>query len=274
MTAHQIHTALYVDGENFTIRCQEYARITEPKEDAHCLKKGVFAIPSIPAQARSGLTFWTHQPSRVPWLQREARIQSLREQLFVPDCVYWDFFGLDLAVACSFGQGLAAMPERCVYFATAPGNMMRQVEELLHNHGFNPRVFRRVKPDGFAKKMAEENMTVITRPKGLDIALATQILEDAEADNFHRCILFAGDEDYVPLVEAIKRRGKIVWVVFPEKYMAKSQGQLRLTCDRFIPYDPVLEIRCVKGRKDATTTMEEMRAHAKRGAEDSPEDTT
>ena len=62
------------------------------------------------------------------------------------------------------------------------------------------------------------------------------------SDNFDRCIIVAGDEDYVPLVEAVRRRGKHVWIVAIESALTKK-GRLRLDYDRFIPYDPVLGVR-------------------------------
>src|SRR5262249_20775940 len=109
--------------------------------------------------------------------------------------------------------------------------------------GFTPHVGLKVKRDDtFAKTMKAEGLTVISRPKPMDILLATRMLEDCMSDNFDRCIFVAGDEDYVPLVEAVRRRGKQVWIVAIERYLSKT-GTMRLACDRFISYDPVLAIR-------------------------------
>ena len=99
----------------------------------------------------------------------------------------------------------------------------------------------RRKPDSWAKELAAEGITVVSRPKPQDILLATRVLEDCMGDNFDRCIFVGGDEDYAPVLEAVRRRGKQVWLVAFARFMGK--GDLRLACDRFIAYDPVLGIR-------------------------------
>lgn len=45
------------------------------------------------------------------------------------------------------------------------------------------------------------------RSKRVDITLATEMLSHAHRKNYHIAILVAGDEDYVPLVEAVKSEG-------------------------------------------------------------------
>lgn len=53
------------------------------------------------------------------------------------------------------------------------------------------------------------------RSKRVDIALATDMLSHAHRKNYDISILVAGDEDYVPLVEAVKAEGRrvVVWFV-------------------------------------------------------------
>lgn len=46
----------------------------------------------------------------------------------------------------------------------------------------------------------------------MDISLATDLLGHATADQFDLAVLVAGDADYIPLIEAVKRLGKRVWV--------------------------------------------------------------
>lgn len=48
------------------------------------------------------------------------------------------------------------------------------------------------------------------RSKRVDISLATDMLQHAHRDNYDIAILVGGDEDYVPLVEAVKSEGKRV----------------------------------------------------------------
>lgn len=48
------------------------------------------------------------------------------------------------------------------------------------------------------------------RSKRVDISLATDMLQHAHRDNYDIAVLVGGDEDYVPLVEAVKAEGKRV----------------------------------------------------------------
>ena len=54
-----------------------------------------------------------------------------------------------------------------------------------------------------------------TRTKRVDISLAVDMLTHAHRKNYDLAILVAGDEDYVPLVEAVKAEGcrVVVWFV-------------------------------------------------------------
>jgi uncharacterized protein (TIGR00288 family) len=49
----------------------------------------------------------------------------------------------------------------------------------------------------------------------VDITLATEMLGHAHRKNYDIAVLVAGDEDYVPLAEAVKREGRqvVLWFV-------------------------------------------------------------
>jgi uncharacterized LabA/DUF88 family protein len=70
------------------------------------------------------------------------------------------------------------------------------VRKQISGLGFNPVVFKR---DSDQKKA-----------KGVDIALTKDMLSHAFRDNYQIAVLVAGDGDYVPLVEEVKRLGKLV----------------------------------------------------------------
>jgi len=74
-----------------------------------------------------------------------------------------------------------------------------EVRQSLRKLSFEPRIF----------KKSED------RSKGVDISLATDVLSHAFRDNFDLAVLIAGDADYVPLVEELKRLGRIVCVLLP-----------------------------------------------------------
>jgi uncharacterized LabA/DUF88 family protein len=92
----------------------------------------------------------------------------------------------------------------------------------LRKIGFEPRVFKR---------------EVKGRPsKGVDIALATDLLGHAFRNNLDAAVLLAGDGDYVPMVEEVKRLGKRVYVAFLAKDSSLNT-RLQLAADEFFPLE-------------------------------------
>jgi uncharacterized LabA/DUF88 family protein len=107
---------------------------------------------------------------------------------------------------------------RAHYYTSVQGDQRKTdgVRSSLWSLGFEPRVFR--KPKGKPSK-------------GVDISLATDMLRHAQQDHYDGAFLIAGDADFVPLVEEIKRLGKIVTVGF---FRGPGLGpELRLAADHF-----------------------------------------
>jgi uncharacterized LabA/DUF88 family protein len=78
----------------------------------------------------------------------------------------------------------------------------REIEDTLKSRGIeSPHVFKRTKSRG---------------SKRVDISLSTAMLLNACRKNYDVVILIAGDEDYLPLVEAVKAEGRIVLLWFFE----------------------------------------------------------
>jgi uncharacterized LabA/DUF88 family protein len=67
--------------------------------------------------------------------------------------------------------------------------------------------------------------------KGVDTLLTVEIMEGCLRDTFDVAILVAADENYVPLVEAVKRDGRRVVHAFLD--VANFGRRLRLACDTF-----------------------------------------
>ncbi len=65
--------------------------------------------------------------------------------------------------------------------------------------------------------------------KGVDTLLTVEMMEGCLRDTFDVAILFAADEDYVPLVEAVKRDGRRVVHAFLD--VPNYGRRLRLACD-------------------------------------------
>jgi len=98
------------------------------------------------------------------------------------------------------------------------------VRERLWEIGFQPEVFKRLRNRD--------------RAKGVDIALATDLLGNAHRDNYDAAVLLAGDGDYVPLVEEVKRLGKQVHVAFFDTEGLGLSPELRLASDHFWILEP------------------------------------
>jgi uncharacterized LabA/DUF88 family protein len=112
---------------------------------------------------------------------------------------------------------------RAHYYTTAVGSEdVRDAHRgALWNLGFSPYVFKKEKST--------------SKTKGVDVTLTKDVLSHAFQDNYDAAFLVAGDGDYVPLVEEVKRRGKIVYVAFFDGNPTLGMSSdLRLASDRFI----------------------------------------
>jgi uncharacterized LabA/DUF88 family protein len=122
-------------------------------------------------------------------------------------------------------EELQRLAVRAYYYASTTGgeDVVGVVRNKLWHIGFQPVIF---------KKPKNRSAT-----KGVDIALTTDLLSNAYRDNYDAAVLIAGDGDYVPLVEEVKRLGKVVHVAF---FSAKGHGlspELRLASDVFWELD-------------------------------------
>lgn len=91
---------------------------------------------------------------------------------------------------------------RSFYYTSVTGDdqKLNGVKNTLRELGFHPEVF---------KKRYDKS-------KGVDITLSKDLLSHAFFDNYDVAVLIAGDGDYVPLVQEVKRHGKVVYVSFFE----------------------------------------------------------
>lgn len=89
-----------------------------------------------------------------------------------------------------------------------------QTRLAIRDLGFDPRLFRRRKG----------------RSKAVDVALASDVLTLGADGQYEVAVIVAGDGDYVPLVEAVKRLGLRVGVAFLAK---DTSPELRIAADAF-----------------------------------------
>lgn len=171
---------LFVDGENFTIRGQQFA------------SDNSLSLPSCDHYERDVFLWVPNSPPLDNILRgNRANLQN---------------------------HGI-----RAYYYTSASGddNKLQSTCESLWSIGFQPMVFKR---DAKAK-----------RSKGVDIALAKDFLCNAFYGNYDAAVLIAGDGDYVPMVEEVKRLGKVVCIVFFSN--AGLSPRLRLAADQFAEVD-------------------------------------
>jgi len=99
-----------------------------------------------------------------------------------------------------------------------------QMRLTMRDHGFEPKLFRR--REG--------------KSKAVDIALATDVLTLAGESQYQVAVIFAGDGDYVPVVDAVKRLGRHVIVGFFAGDGHGLSDDLRIAADEFVDLEPRL----------------------------------
>jgi uncharacterized LabA/DUF88 family protein len=111
---------------------------------------------------------------------------------------------------------------RAYYFTSAVGDTatLENIREALWTIGFQPEVFKRDSKSG--------------KSKGVDIALTTTMLSHAALGNYDVAVLVAGDGDYLPLVNEVKRLGRSVCVAFFRQPGGGLSPALRLAADQFL----------------------------------------
>ncbi len=123
-----------------------------------------------------------------------------------------------------FGPKLEEDAIRAFYYSSFTGhlNNVKTYRESLHAIGFHAELFHKQKNK---------------RAKRVDITLARDMLFNSLRDNLDVAVIFSGDEDYVPLIEEVKRAGKNVWLCWLESPEGGLSEALRLASDAFFPID-------------------------------------
>jgi uncharacterized LabA/DUF88 family protein len=114
---------------------------------------------------------------------------------------------------------------RKYYYTALQGDepKINDIEKSLKGLGIeSPRVFKKDKGKG---------------SKRVDITLTTDMLIHATRKHYDLAVLIAGDEDYIPLVEAVQREGARVMVCFVSSGLSPA---LRQAADDFFDLDPLL----------------------------------
>jgi NYN domain len=173
---------MFIDGENFTIRGQEFA-----SQAGLTLVEGPFW--------KKDVYLW------LPGLR--GRQTSL--------------------ITGQLGRDVSGTAVRAHYYTSVTGddNLIRDTKRILWALEFQPEVFKKPKQQ---------------KSKGVDITLARDMLSHGYQDHYDIAVVVAGDGDYVPLIEEVKRAGKIVALSFFENHGLNES--LKLAADDFFDLSP------------------------------------
>jgi uncharacterized LabA/DUF88 family protein len=162
---------------------------------------------------------------------------------FMRDCFVW-LPGM-MASQALFQEATPIQDQavRAYYYTSLVADEAKRtsVREAIWNLGFTPQVFK--KDRGQSKS------------KGVDITLTKDVLSHAFMSNYDVAVLVAGDGDYVPLVEEVKRLGKIVDVMFFQGEGLGLHPELRLACDTFHPLDDFFAKRWISPDRNPDDRM-------------------
>jgi len=144
---------------------------------------------------------------------------------YSPGVFYWFPFSYPGEVLSSAEGNLLMKtpPIRAIYYTSSSGGEkgMYAARNALWKLGFEPKVFKRSRRSWKAKAAS--------------VALTTDALSSAYSDNFDIAVLVAGDASFVPLVEELKRRGKVVYVAFFS--LQGDDAGLQFSADMFVSLD-------------------------------------
>jgi uncharacterized LabA/DUF88 family protein len=118
---------------------------------------------------------------------------------------------------------------RAFYYTSVTGSdeTVLEVRRSLRALDFDPVVF---------KRPSDPNR----KAKGVDISLTKDMLGNAFMSNYDVAFLVAGDGDYVPLVQEVKRLGKVVSVGFFDHKASGLNEELKIVSDNFCEFWPFM----------------------------------
>ncbi len=135
--------------------------------------------------------------------------------------------------------------KRATYFTAASGDVpaMHEIQVTLHNFDLDPYVIHELKQAAAQRENVLKTQQLIEKPKGVDIALAVRMLEDAARQAFDVCHLYTSDVDFLPVVEAVRARGKQV-IVHGYRNGLSEHSKLLHVPDQFIDLEEMLRNEC------------------------------
>ena len=134
---------------------------------------------------------------------------------------------------------------RSYYFTAAAGDdsALHEIMVTLRNFDLEPFVIAERKTLEQKRQNTLKTQQLIEKAKGVDIALAVRMLEDAHIGAFDICHLYTSDVDFLPLIQAVKGRGKQVVVHGYKNGLAEQSPMLHVP-DQFVDLESMLRNEC------------------------------
>jgi uncharacterized LabA/DUF88 family protein len=145
-----------------------------------------------------------------------------------------------------FGNSVPII-SRAVYVTSMVGNedKLHEARAYIRETSFEPIVIPEEKDNEAQRAARLKDDKLLIKAKGVDIALACRVMEDAQRDLFDDCFLFTSDADYLPLIEAVRRMGKNAWVLGYEKDFTKRNPGFNYVPDRYFDLEKTLALTSV-----------------------------
>jgi uncharacterized LabA/DUF88 family protein len=151
-------------------------------------------------------------------------LEVLASDYYQPDAFLWVPGNNPCHAFTGDSRELLLQPQsvRSHYYTSLAGDepSMFRARRALRKLDFDPHVFKRQKKE--------------EKSKGVDITLTRDVLSHAFMNNYDAAVLVSGDGDFVPLVEEVKRLGKVVFCCFFDHAVGGLNLELKITCDAFI----------------------------------------
>jgi len=212
---------VYVDGESHFIRSEESWK--RAKGNAATLEVLADTCPASPGRH-------VNRPFPERHSGDHRRFHLKREAGF-----FWD----------SFLPGLSGIPNprvsSAVYFTACSGDEadVHAARVQIRSWGFEPCVIEETSDMRQQRANRREQARMIYKPKGVDIALAVRMLEDAYRGLYDACLFCTSDADYIPLIKALKQVGKVVYVLGYRQGLSE-RSPFEYVPDRFVDLNEIM----------------------------------
>jgi uncharacterized LabA/DUF88 family protein len=142
---------------------------------------------------------------------------------------FWDWH-----FPCRLGHD-PSLISRSVYFTAFTGSQddLPKAKEFIRAAGFEPHVVLEGKDNKQERENRLKNDHLIVKAKGVDVALAVRMLEDAYHGNYDTCLLATSDADVLPVIDVVRRMGRKVEVIGFKEGMARDSPFLYVP-DQFV----------------------------------------